>query len=116
MLDWVHGDTSDSWPGIPLSSCLVPGSVGLEQGLVGSLTSSDEANHGSAATNDGLSGAGWKLDSGLPSIVGVTDDDSGGAGGSGERSSITELGLTVGDNSSFWQVIYWDNISDGKLS
>merc|ERR1719240_91211 len=116
MLNWVHGDTSHSWPVVPLSLCLVPGSVGLEEGLVGSLTSSDQADHGSAATNDGLSGAGWESDSGLLSIVGVADDDSRGAGGSGERSSITELGLTVGHDRSFWQVINWDNISNCELS
>ena len=57
MLDWVHGNTSNSWPVVSLSLCLVPGSVGLEEWLVGSLTSGDEADHGSAATNDGLSGA-----------------------------------------------------------
>merc|ERR1719454_2200395 len=116
MLDWVHGNTSNSWPAVSLSLCLVPASVGLEEWLVGSLTTSDEANHGSATTNDGLSGAGWKSDSGLLSIVGVTDDDARGAGGSGERSSISELGLAVGHNCSFWQVINWDNISNCELS
>ena len=104
MLDGVHSNTSHSWPVVPLSLCLVPGSVGLEEGLVGSLTSSNQADHGSAATNDGLSGARWKSDSGLLTIVGVTDDDSRGAGGSGERSSITELGLAVEHDRFFWQV------------
>ena len=75
MLNWVHGNTSHSWPVVSLSLCLVPGSVGLEEGLVGSLTSGDEADHGSATTDDSLSGAGWESHSGLLSIFGVTDDD-----------------------------------------
>merc|ERR1719460_437064 len=29
MLNGVHGNTSHSWPVVPLSLCLVPGSVGL---------------------------------------------------------------------------------------
>ena len=75
MLDWVHGNTSHSWPVVSLSLCLEPGSVGLEQGLLGSLSSSDETNHGSATTYDGFSGAGWELDSGLLTVLGVTDDN-----------------------------------------
>ena len=76
MLNWVHGNTSHSWPVVSLSLCLEPGSVGLEQGLLSSLSSSDETNHGSATTDDGFSGAGWELDSSLLSVLGVTDDNS----------------------------------------
>ena len=79
MLDWVHGNTSNSWPVVSLSSGFEPGSVGLEKWLIGSLTSSDEADHSSAAAEDGLSGSRWKSDSGLLSIIGVTNDDGGGA-------------------------------------
>ena len=84
MLDWVHCDTSNSWPVLSLSSGLEPGVGSLEEWLVGSLTTSGDTNHGSAGTNDGLSGTGWKSDSSLLTIIGVTNDDSGGAGGSGE--------------------------------
>ena len=84
MLDWVHSDTSNSWPVLSLSSGLEPGVGSLEEWLVSSLTTSDDSNHSSASTNNGLSGTGRKSDSSLSSIIGVTDDDSGGAGGSGE--------------------------------
>ena len=84
MLDWVHCDTSDSWPVLSLSSGLEPGVGSLEEWLVGSLTTSDDSNHGSASSDNSLSGTGWKSDSSLLTIIGVTNDDSGGAGGSGE--------------------------------
>ena len=84
MLDWVHGDTSHSWPVVSLSLLLIPSSVSLQQWLLSSLASSANANHGSAATDDGLSGSRWKSDSGLLSIIGVTNDDGGGTGCSGE--------------------------------
>lgn len=115
MLNGVHGNTSNSWPVVSLSLCLEPCSVGLEQWLLGSLSTGDETDHGSAATDDGLSGTGWKLDSGLLTVIGVTDDDGGSTGGSGETSSVTELGLAVGHNRSFWQLANWDNISDSQL-
>ena len=76
MLDWVHCDTSNSWPVLSLSSGLEPGVGSLEEWLVSSLTTSDDTNHGSAGTNDGLSGTGWKSDSSLSTIIGVTNDDS----------------------------------------
>ena len=75
MLDGVHGDTSNSWPVVSLGFSLEPGVGGLEEGLVGSLSTGAHANHGSAAADDGLSGAGWESDSGLSSIIGVTDDN-----------------------------------------
>merc|ERR1719502_2004744 len=71
MLNWVHGNTSNSWPVVSLSLCLVPSSVGLEQWLVCSLTASAHSNHGSATTNDGLSGSRWKLDPSLLTIIEV---------------------------------------------
>ena len=75
MLDWVHGNTSDSWPVVSLSLLLIPRSVGLQQWLLGSLAASDNADHSSAAADDGLSGTRWESDSGLSSVIGVTDDN-----------------------------------------
>ena len=76
MLDWVHCDTSNSWPVVSLCLGLEPRVGGLEEGLVGSLSSSAHAYHSSAASDDGLSGARWKSDSGFLSVFGVTNDNS----------------------------------------
>jgi len=80
MFDWVHSNTSNTWPVVSLSLLLIPSSVGLQQWLLSSLTTSADTDHGSAATDDGLSGTGWKSNSGLLSIIGVTNDDSRGTG------------------------------------
>ena len=76
MLDWVHCDTSNSWPVLSLSSGLEPGVGSLEEWLVGSLTTSDDSDHGSAISTDCLSGTRRKSDSGFSTIIGVTNDDS----------------------------------------
>ena len=55
MVDWVHSDTSNHGPPISLCLVLVVSVGSLEEGLVGSLTACNNANHSSAASEDGLS-------------------------------------------------------------
>ena len=57
MLDGVHGYTSNSGPVSLLGVRSVVGAVGAEHGLVSSLTTGNNADHGSAATLDGLTDA-----------------------------------------------------------
>jgi len=114
MFNWVHCNTSNSWPVISLSTCLEPGVSGLEEGLIGSLSTSADANHGSANALDALSGSGWESNSGLPAVVGVTDDNSWCAWGSGESSSVSEFTFTVWDDGTLWHLIHWKNISNGE--
>ena len=95
MLDWVHGNTSDSWPVLSLSLGFVPGSVGLEEWLVASLSSGNDANHSSASAEEVLSGSRWKSDLGLSLIIGVADDNGGNSGGSSEGTSVSIFRLNV---------------------
>jgi len=95
MLNWVHGNTSNSWPVVSLTSSLVPGVGGLEEWLIGSLTTGANSDHGSAGRHDGLSGTRWKSDSGFSTILSVTDDDGGSAGCSGEGASVSLLSFDV---------------------
>ena len=88
MLNGVHGDTSNSGPVALLDVGLLVG-VGSEEGLVSSLTASDSTDHDSAATLDGLSHIGGESDSGLLTVFGVTDDDGGDTGGTGEHATVT---------------------------
>jgi hypothetical protein len=114
MLDGVHSNTSNSGPVVSLGLSLEPGVVSLQERLVSSLAASSDADHSSAVTLDGLSGTGRELDSGLLTLIGVTNDDGGSTGGSGERSSITVLGLTVGNNGTFRKLVDGENISNGE--
>jgi len=114
MLDGVHSNTSDSWPVVSLSSMLEPRGISLKEGLVGSLTSSDDSNHSSATSWDGLSGSGGESDSGLSSILGMSDDDGGASRGSGETASVTHLGFTVRNNGSLRKRVNWEDVSDGE--
>ena len=116
MLDWVHSYTSDTWPVSLLSVGFVVRSICLEKGLFGSLSTSDDSDHGSACALDGLSHTRWHSDTGLLTIFGVADDDSTGARGSGEGATVTHLSLNVRDDGSFWHAVDRDDIADRKGS
>jgi len=100
MLDGVHGNTSNSGPVSLLGLGLEVGSVGLEDGLVSSLATGNDANHASAGRLHGLSDSGRKSDSGLSAVLGVTDDDAGGAGSTGKNAAVSLFGLDVGDDGT----------------
>lgn len=117
MVDGVHSNTSNSGPGS--SALCLPSVVGvssLADGLVGSATAGNEADHGSAGAGDGGTDAGGKSHTGLLAVIGVTDDDGGGAGGSCEGAAITSLGLAVGDDGTFGEAVHGQDIADGERS
>jgi len=114
MLDGVHRNTSHSWPVALLGMSLEVRVVGLQDGLVSSGATGDNTDHGSAATDDGLADTRRKSDSGLLSILRVTNDDGGGARGAGEAATVAELGLDVGDNGALGHHINRQNIADGQ--
>jgi len=116
MVDWVHGDTTDTWPSVSLGLVLPVGVTGLKKWLIGSLSTSDNTDHSSALALNGLSNTGWELQSGLGTVIGVTDNDSGGTGGSGEGATVTVLGLTVGDNGTLWHSINWQDVANSESS
>ncbi len=116
MVDGVHSNTSNSGP--CSSSLGLPSVVGvssLADGLVGSATTGDEADHGSAGAGDGGSGAGGQSHSGLLAVVGVADDDGGAAGSSGEGASVTGLGLAVRDDGTFGEGVHRQDIADREI-
>jgi hypothetical protein len=116
MVNGVHSNTTNARVVVLLCLTLPPGSTGLEEGLIGSLATGDNADHGTAATLDGLTDTGGEADTGLGTVFGVTDDDGGGARGAGERSTVTELGLNIGDDGTFGHVGHGENITDGEGS
>lgn len=116
MFDGVHRNTSDSGPVSLLGVSSVVGAVGAEHGLVGTLTAGNNADHGSAATNDRLTDARWESDTGLLAVLGVTDDDGGGAGGASEATTVTELGLDVGDDGTLGHGVNGKDVADRQGS
>lgn len=59
MVDWVHGNTSNSWPHLSLGLESVMLSTGLQDWLISSLSSSNKSDGGSAVSSNGLSRSRW---------------------------------------------------------
>jgi len=114
MLDGVHGNTSNTGPVSLLGLSLEVGVVGLEEGLVSSLSTGNNTNHSSAGALDGLSDARRKSDSGLLSVFGMTDDDARVTGGTCKTATVTELGLDVGDDGTLGHGVEGEDIADGE--
>ena len=79
MVNWVHGDSSNSWPSLSESLHLVELVTSLQDGLIDSFTGGNHTDHSSGITGEGLSSTRWELNSGLAKIIGVTDDGGTGA-------------------------------------
>jgi hypothetical protein len=114
MFDGVHGNTSNSGPVSLLGVRSVVSAVGSKEGLVSSLATGDDADHSSAAAHNGLTDTGWKSNASLSSVLGVTDDNGGGAGGTSEATAVTKLSLNVGDNGTLGHLVDGNNVADSE--
>ena len=116
MLDWVHSNTSDLWPVLSLIFKFEFGNTSLEEWLVGSATAGHDTDHGSADAWDGLSLSRGESDSGLGTIVTVTDDGSTAAAGSSESTSVSDFLFNVTNCGTFWDLIYWEDVTRVDVS
>ena len=116
MVNWVHSDSGNDWE--VLSLCLVSPVLnsGLENWLLVSSSGSDDSNHTSGLAVDGLSDTRWQLDSGLESILRMGDDGDERSRGSGELSIVSFSELDVGNESTFWDLTNWQDVTNLKGS
>jgi len=116
VIDGVHRHTSNLGPLVTLHSVLVESATSLQDGLVGTATTGDQANHGAALVVDGLLGTGRKADSG-DALIGVLGHDDGIVTGStAHLAAVTDLLLNVADHGTFGDLGNGQDVSDGKSS
>jgi hypothetical protein len=114
MFDGVHRNTSHAGEVVLLCVGLVVSFVGLEEGLVGTLTAGTDSNHSTAGSLDRLTLSRGETNTGLFAVFGVADDDGGAAGSAGEASTVTQFGLDVGDNGAFGHGVHGENIANSQ--
>ena len=114
MVDRVHGNTTGLGPAVALDSELMLGTRGLEEGLVGTATASDDADHATGVAVDDLLGAGGELDTGLALVGVVADDGDVVAGGAAESAAVAGLLLDVGDDGTLGDGAEGEDVADGQ--
>jgi hypothetical protein len=116
MIDGVHGNTTSLGPAVTLDGELVLSTRRLEQGFVGSATTSDDTNHASGVAANDLLGARRELDSGLALIGVVANDGDVVTRGAAQSTTVTDLLLDVGDDGTFGHRRQGKDVADGQGS
>jgi len=114
VIDGVHGNTTSLGPRVALNGELVLGARRLEEGLVGSATTSDNANHATDGALDDLLGTRWKLDAGLALIWVVADNSNVVTGCAAERASVSHLLLDIAHNGTLWDGAEREDVANGE--
>merc|ERR1719427_593887 len=114
MLDRVHGHTTNLGPRVPLSLVLEVGSAGLQQRLVDSSSTGDDADHRAVAGRNRLLRSRRQLHF-RPSHIRVVGDDGGVvAGSSGQFAAISQLLLQLADDGSLRHGADGHHVADGQ--
>ena len=118
MVDWIHSNTSNLWESLSESLELVEESTSFHDWLFISSSTSNDTDGSSAKAWNGLSGTWWESDSGLGSIIRVSDDGGVGSWTSGISSFVSNCGFNVADGGTFWDSAYWKDVTgwDGGFS
>jgi len=116
MVDGVHGNTTGLGPAVALDSELVLGTRSLQEGLVGSATTSNNTDHSSGLGVDNLLGTRGELDAGLALIGVVADNGDVVAGGAAESTTVANLLLDVRDDGTLRHLTEGKDVADGQGS
>lgn len=87
-----------------------------QEGLVGSATTGNNADHASGLGVDDLLGTRGELDAGLTLIGVVANNGDVVAGGSAQSATVTNLLLDVGDNGTLGHLANGKDVADGQGS
>merc|ERR1719489_156046 len=114
MLDGIHGHTTNLRPRVPLSLVFKVSSAGLQQRLVDSSSTGDDADHRAVAGRNRLLRSRWQFHF-RPSHVRVVGDDGGVvAGSSGQFAAISQLLLQLADDGSLRHGADGHHVADGQ--
>merc|ERR1711962_367473 len=114
MLDGIHGHTTNLRPRVPLSLVFEVSSAGLQQRLVDSSSTGDDADHRAVAGRNRLLRSRWQFHF-RPSHIRVVGDDGGVvAGSSGQFAAISQLLLQLADDGSLRHGADGHHVADGQ--
>jgi len=101
MVDGIHGNTTSLGPRVALDGILMLGPRCLEERLVWSSTTCNNADHAAHAALQHLLRTGGELDTGLAFVWVVADDSDVVAAGASKSTTVSNLLLNVGYDGTF---------------
>merc|ERR1719431_1782209 len=114
MLDGVHGHTTNLRPRVPLSLVFEVGSAGLQQRLIDSSSTGDDADHRAVAGRNRFLRSRWQFHF-RPSHIRIVGDDGGVvAGSSGQFAAISQFLLQLADDGSLRHGADGHHVADGQ--
>ena len=116
MLYGVLGHTTNLGPAVALDGVLVVGTSRLEQGLVGTTTSRNDANLRTDGRGDRLLSTTGQTQTRGTLVLIVRDHHGEAATASGKGTAISQLGLNVADNGSLRNDRQGKHVSDRQGS
>lgn len=99
---------------VTLSLVLEECATSLQEGLVGTSTTSDNSNRRAGAASNSLFRTAGQANAGLVIIGGVANDGRVTAGGAGEGATVTDLALDVADDRSLREYRDGENVADSE--
>jgi len=92
----------------------VVSTTSLHDGLVGTASTGDQAEDGTAVRGDDLLRARGQPDAGLVGVGVLANDGGVVARGAGERATVSDLLLNVADDGTFGEGVHGEDVADGE--
>lgn len=114
MLNWIHSNTTNLRPAVPLHSEFVVGITGLEKRLLSPTSTGNLPNHRTAAAGNNLLSTRWELDPGGVVVRVVADNDGVVTGAPSEDATIANVVFNIADDGTLGDRSDREDISDDE--
>ena len=114
MLNGVTGHTTNLGPAVALTAEAEEGVTGLQDGLLNTSATSDDADDATAGGAELLGVAGGQLDVGVAELGLVGHHDAVVARGAGEGSTISGLLLDAAHDATLGDATNGEDVADGQ--
>jgi hypothetical protein len=115
VVNGVHGHTTHHGPAVSLGAELPERTTGLEDRLVNTTATRDEAHSGAAARRNRLLGAARQFDARAVRIEVVANDRGVVARRARKAAAVTDSVLDVANDRAFGHLAHRQNVADGEL-
>jgi len=114
MLDRIHANTLHPRPAVSLGLGSMVSAASLQNGLLNTTTTGDDANHGTGDGRNRFFLAGWHLD--LSEVVGVANNGAELARSAGKRATVTGLLLDAANDGTLRHCADGEHVADRQSS